>query len=499
MNELFDRLYIFEMANNHEGSLAHGLRIIDVVANLAKKYQIKAAVKLQLRELDTFIHPHYKGRQDVKHIKRFESSKLNIHDFRRLVEAIHANHLISIATPFDEPSVANCQALEIQILKLASCSATDWPLMTAMSEVKKPVIASTGGLSIPDIDHLVSFFHKRVPAFALMHCVSLYPTPSDRIHMNFLGKMKRRYPYVKIGYSGHESPENMTGVMAAVAKGAQLLERHIGIPENGYKLNGYSLDPDQADRWIWAAEQMRIVCGNDDDKHISQDEISSLRELQRGVFVKQAVSQGTSIAPDDVFFAMPCVEGQLTSGEFGQLRTQFVASQDYLAGDAVSEKTGQDPIRVVREILHDAKGLLYEAGIVLGKDYQIEISHHYGLSKFREMGCILINLVNREYCYKLLIMLPGQKHPPHLHRQKEETFYLLWGDMTVNLQDLGQVNMKPGDKLLINRGVLHDFATESGAIVAEISTHSIVGDSYYANKEIAQLDPIQRKTFVENW
>ena len=191
MNELFDRLYIFEMANNHEGSLAHGLRIIDVVANLAKKYQIKAAVKLQLRELETFIHPHYKGRQDVKHINRFESSKLNFHDFRKLVEAIHANHLVSIATPFDEPSVANCQALEIQILKLASCSATDWPLMTAMSEVKKPVIASTGGLRIPDIDHLVSFFHKRVPAFALMHCVSqsrYYPL-LNAIHLKFVRRL----------------------------------------------------------------------------------------------------------------------------------------------------------------------------------------------------------------------------------------------------------------------------------------------------------------------
>ncbi|HNB01649.1 MAG TPA: hypothetical protein PLK61_07580 [Nitrosomonas sp.] len=81
MGELFDRLYIFEMANNHEGSVAHGLKIIDVVANLAKKHQIKAAVKLQLRELETFIHPDYKQREDIKHIKRFESARLNFQDF----------------------------------------------------------------------------------------------------------------------------------------------------------------------------------------------------------------------------------------------------------------------------------------------------------------------------------------------------------------------------------------------------------------------------------
>ncbi|HNA71638.1 MAG TPA: N-acetylneuraminate synthase family protein, partial [Nitrosomonas sp.] len=499
MGELFDRLYIFEMANNHEGSVAHGLKIIDVVANLAKKHQIKAAVKLQLRELETFIHPDYKQREDIKHIKRFESARLNFQDFEELVEAIHHHHLISVATPFDESSVANCQKLGIQILKLASCSATDWPLMTAMAEVKKPIIASTGGLGISDIDHLVSFFYKRVPAFALMHCVSIYPTPNDRIHMNFLGKMIRRYPYVKVGYSGHESPENRMGVMAAVAKGAQLLERHIGVSAEGIKLNRYSLDPDQADHWVSAAEEMREICGGDDHKFIGEDEIVSLRELQRGVYVKQQVKQGTPILDDDVFFAMPCAEGQLTSGEFGQLRAKFIATQDYVPGAALYEKTEQDSIRMVREIVHDTKGLLYEAGIELGKDYQIEISHHYGLSKFREMGCVLINLINREYCYKLLIMLPGQKHPPHLHQQKEETFYLLWGDITVNLRDSGEVSMKPGDRLLIHRGILHDFMTKSGAIVAEISTHSIVGDSYYENKEIARLDPIQRKTFVESW
>lgn len=499
MSELFDRLYIFEMANNHEGSVAHGLKIINIVANLAKKYQIKAAVKLQLRELETFIHPDYKGRQDIKHIKRFESAQLDFQDLEMLVKAIHEHHLTSIATPFDEFSVANCQTLGIQILKLASCSATDWPLMSAMVEARKPIIASTGGLNISDIDHLVSFFYKRAPAFALMHCVSLYPTPNERIHMNFLGKMIRRYPYVKVGYSGHESPENGMGVAAAVAKGAQLLERHIGLPTEGVKLNSYSLDPDQADRWVSIAEEMRVVCGDGDHKFVGEDELVSLRELQRGVYVKQQVMKGAPILDDNVFFAMPCVESQLTSGEFGRLRAKFIATQDYVAGGAIYERTESDTIRVVRQILHDAKGLLFEAGIALGEDYQIEISHHYGLSRFHEVGCILINLVNREYCYKLLIMLPGQIHPSHLHQQKEETFYLLWGDITVNLQDLGKVYMKPGDKLLIHRGTLHDFATESGAIVAEISTHSIAGDSYYADKEIAQLDPIQRKTFVENW
>ena len=161
MSQLFDRLYIFEMANNHQGSLDHGLGIVDAVAKIARQNRIKAAVKLQFRDLDSFIHPDYMGRTDVKHVGRFASTRLETADFRQIVEAIRANGLISIATPFDEASVETCQNLGIQIIKVASCSATDWPLLTAIAQAHKPVIASTGGLDIYDIDNLVSFFQHR--------------------------------------------------------------------------------------------------------------------------------------------------------------------------------------------------------------------------------------------------------------------------------------------------------------------------------------------------
>jgi sialic acid synthase SpsE/mannose-6-phosphate isomerase-like protein (cupin superfamily) len=498
MNEVLDNLYVFEMANNHQGSVEHGLRIIDAVARISRKHRIKAAVKLQLRELDSFIHPDFKGREDVKHIGRFESTRLGMDDFRRFVEAMRENNLVSMATPFDEASVQGCQSLGIQILKVASCSATDWPLLTAITEARRPVAASTGGLDIYDIDNLVSFFHKRVPAFALMHCVSLYPTPNEQVHMNFLGKMIRRYPYVAVGYSGHEAPDNTDVVMAAVAKGAQLLERHIGVPTDDIKLNAYSMNPDEADAWVAAAERMRSICGPDESKHTSQEEIDSLRELERGVFAKRPLRKGETLKPEDVFFAMPREPGQLSSGQFGQLRSRYVASKDYDAGAAVFESPQQDTMRQIRGILHDAKGQLYEAGIVLGDDYTVEVSHHYGLERFRETGCILINLINREYCNKVLIMLPGQSHPHHKHKEKEETFHLLWGDLEVDLSG-ETVNMSPGDKLLVERNTMHAFSSTGGAIFAEISTRSIVGDSYYDDPAIAELDPMQRKTILESW
>jgi N-acetylneuraminate synthase len=497
MNSVLDDLYIFEMANNHQGSVSHGLAIVDAAARLARSQKIKVGVKLQFRELDSFIHSDWKGRTDVPHLPRFESTRLEIDEFREISEATRDAGLIPIATPFDEASVGTCLDLGIQVIKVASCSATDWPLLEAIACARKPVIASTGGLGIFEIDNLVSFFRKRVPCFALMHCVSLYPTPNEQMALGFMEKMIRRYPYVPVGYSGHEAPENTEVAVAAVAKGARLLERHVGVPTETIQLNGYSMNPQQMEQWVMAAERARVICG-DQSKHVSQGEVDSLLSLQRGVFAEKPLRKGQEISPGEVFFAMPCQEAQLSSGDFGHLRARFVASQDYNVGEAIYEKPRSDQISQLRGILHDAKGQIFEAGIVLGDDCSIEISHHYGLERFRQTGCILVNLVNREYAEKLIILLPSQSHPLHYHKRKEETFRLLWGDAEVG-QNGETVPLAPGDSLLIQRGDVHGFSSVGGAIVQEVSTTHIVGDSYYEDPRIRELDPMQRKTLVESW
>ena len=493
----FDGLHIFEMANNHQGSVEHGLRIIDAAAELAHRHAVPAAVKLQFRELDSFIHPDARGREDIKHIPRFESTRLDESQFRQFVHATRDAGLVTVATPFDEPSVELCLALGIDIIKVASCSATDWPLLEAIAAADRPVIASTGGLSIYEIDNLVTFLSKRVPELAVMHCVSLYPTPPEGHHLNFMARMIRRYPYVTIGYSGHEPPDNTDVVTAAVAKGAKLLERHFGVPTDQIKLNGYSMNPEQADRWMAASKSARAICGSD-DKPVGPDEAESLRQLQRGVYARRPIARGQELARDDVYFAMPCAPGQLTSGQFGQYRTRHVASRDYAADEAVHEEAQRDRLSQLRGILHDARGQLYEAGIELGEDITIEVSHHYGLEHCRETGCVLVNSINREYCNKFLIMLPGQRHPHHKHEKKEETFHVLWGDLEVHL-DEDVVHLTAGDKLLVERGQMHAFNSTHGCIFAEISTRSLRNDSYYADPKIAAMDPLERKTIVERW
>ncbi|HKM23108.1 MAG TPA: N-acetylneuraminate synthase family protein [Lachnospiraceae bacterium] len=496
---IFEDLFIFEMANSHQGSVEHGKDIIHAMGKIARKYNIKAAVKLQFRDLDTFIHPDFKDREDVKHIPRFMSTKLCYEQFEELVEAVREEGMVTMSTPFDEKCVEWCMDMGIDIIKVASCSALDWPLLAEVAATKKPLIISTGGKTMADIDKLFNFFTHRGCEFSFLHCIAEYPAPLDGLQLNFIDRMNKRYRDIVIGYSGHEAPDDNMAAMLAVAKGAKILERHVGLPTDTIKLNAYSMNPEQAEKWVEAALLAKSMCETkkDNEKYISQAELDSLRSLMRGVYAKRDIKEGEVLTTDDVFFAMPCGEKQLPSGDFKA--DKITASRSYKANEEIHEKPKANGVGVVRNAIHDAKGMLYEAGIALGNDFEVELSHHYGIPHFRQYGAIIINIINREYCKKYIIVLPGQKHPEHAHRIKEETFQLLYGDLTVEIDGKAVNHMQPGDMQTVLRGEYHAFSSVNGAIFEEVSTQHMKSDSYYREKRISDLDPMERKTFLKKW
>ncbi len=496
-HNIFEDLIIFEMANSHQGSVEHGINIIKEMGKIARKYNVKAAVKLQYRDIDTFIHPDYKGRTDVAHISRFESTKLNYDDFSRLVDAIRKEEMIAMSTPFDEAGVGWCRDQGLDIIKVASCSSMDWPLLEEIAGAQKPVIISLGGKSISDVDKIYNFFSHRNCQFAFMHCVAEYPVPEERIQLDFMDVLKKRYPGMVIGYSGHENPEDKCIPMMAVAKGAKILERHVGLPTETIKLNSYSMNPHQADEWVKTIVTARNMCTlkKDNKKYISQEEKESLRSLMRGCYAKRKISAGEQLTRENVFFAMPCMENQLTSGEFQEGMT---ASRDYDYNAEIHEVRNITDVGLAREVIHEAKGLLLESGIKIGDNYEVELSHHYGIKHFRQTGATIINIINREYCKKLIIVLPGQNHPNHFHKVKEETFQLLYGELDIVIDGVER-HMYAGDIQTVLRNQMHAFSSNVGAIFEEISTTHIKGDSYYEDKMIAGKDPMERKTVISFW
>jgi N-acetylneuraminate synthase len=495
MSKLFNNLVIFEMANNHQGSIEHGLKIIEYLGEISKKYTLNTAIKLQYRNLDSIIHPDYKDRTDVKHIPRFISTRLMPDQFYTFVCAIREAGMHTMCTPFDEPSVDLCIDHGIEILKVASCSATDWPLLEKVAAAQKPVVISTGGKTFPEIDNIYNFMVHRNVDFSLLHCVGLYPVLSENIQLNCIDRMKYRYPKIPIGYSGHEEPSDFSVVQMAVAKGAQIFERHIGLATDSIKLNAYSTDVRNIDRWVESIQKALKICGDASVKNIPKEELVSMNELARGCYASIPIVKGEALTSDKVFFAMPCSSGQTTSGMF---MDGMVASKDYNPGEAVFEKRSVTLANDIRSLIHDVKGMLYEARVILSNDFELELSHHYGLEHFRHFGASIVNVINREYCKKLIVVLPGQKHPVHFHNIKEESFQVIYGTLILTLNGVTK-EVNSGDVITVERGAQHAFTSVHGCIFEEISTTHVMNDSYYTDSTIAKKDVMERKTILKEW
>ncbi len=95
-------------------------------------------------------------------------------------------------------------------------------------------------------------------------------------------------------------------------------------------------------------------------------------------------------------------------------------------------------------------------------------------------------------------MLPGQKHPVHYHKSKEESFQILSGILTLTLDGVTK-DLYPGDLVTVKRNSPHAFSSDTGCVFEEISTTHIKNDSYYEDPSIMSIDIIKRKTKVELW
>ena len=86
-------LFIYDLANNHQGDIEHASNIVREVARVNNAAGVRGALKFQFRQLDTFIHPDFKDRMDMKYVKRFQETRFPMESFAKLAELIRQNGL----------------------------------------------------------------------------------------------------------------------------------------------------------------------------------------------------------------------------------------------------------------------------------------------------------------------------------------------------------------------------------------------------------------------
>ena len=320
-NSIFHNLFVLELANNHLGKLDRGLKIINDFSRIVRFNNIKAAIKLQFRDVRSFIHSDFKGDKSNRYIKKTEETKLTESDFNKMVKEIINVGCIPMATPFDESSVDLCVKFEMPIIKIASSDVNDWSLLEKIASTGKPVITSTGGANEKNIDDLVLFFENRNIPLAINHCVSIYPSEDSELELNQIDYLKNRYPGHIIGLSTHEYNDWHSSMLISYAKGARTWERHIDIDYENIPVSKYCSLPQQCDIWFKAFNKAREMCGgNQDSKRvILKKEIEYLDKLVRGIYCKKNLDAGyifsSKTFANDFYLAIPLLKGQLSHKE----------------------------------------------------------------------------------------------------------------------------------------------------------------------------------------
>lgn len=118
--------------------------------------------------------------------------------------------------------------------KVASAMATNLEFCEEVAKLGKHTFISTAGCDWGDVIELGYLFRNNNTPFTWMHCVGLYPCPTNLLNMNVISEFKNTLGVSEnsVGYSGHSSGI-MDGVIAAIL-GASAIEKHITLDRTMY-------------------------------------------------------------------------------------------------------------------------------------------------------------------------------------------------------------------------------------------------------------------------
>ncbi len=152
--------------------------------------------------------------------------------------------MILFSTPFDRTAVDFLEGIGNPIYKIASFEAYDYPLIRYAAQRHKPMIISVGLSTLGEIERAVMACKEAGnDDITILKCTSEYPAPPEDMNLLTITDLIRRLSPlgVKVGLSDHSLSNE--GVVAAVALGAMVIEKHFTIDRGlGGPDSGFSLD-----------------------------------------------------------------------------------------------------------------------------------------------------------------------------------------------------------------------------------------------------------------
>lgn len=295
---------IAELGVNHDGSVKRALELVRIAASCgadAVKLQVFRAVNLLNVASD--LAEYQKGcTSDTNPIDLLRRYELTTAELRQIVKEIVTLKMIPLATPFSPADMEAVESLRVPAIKIASPDLVNLPLLQCAARLNKPMLVSTGAADMDEVSTTVDWLREWDIEFALLHCVSAYPTPAAQAHLRWIGELAAKF-HVPVGYSDHTT-ETGCGAMA-VAGGACIIERHLTYDRSARGPDhSASSDPTQFQRYVKLIRDAEVLRGQP-GKHVLEIEADVRKVSRQSLVLRHTLAAGAVLREEDLTVQRP--------------------------------------------------------------------------------------------------------------------------------------------------------------------------------------------------
>ncbi|HBA86059.1 MAG TPA: acetylneuraminic acid synthetase [Verrucomicrobia bacterium] len=285
---------IAEIGINHNGSVERAYRLVKAAADAGAdcaKFQMRHMEALYRNSGEASGHGEDLGAQyTLNLLSRFQ---LPVEDMLGLFDYTRSLGLAVLCTPWEARSLEVLEEYRMEAYKVASADLTNHPLLEALARTYKPLLLSTGMADEDEIRQAADLLQRHGTVYVMLHCNSTYPAPFKDVNLNYLPRLSE-LAQCPVGYSGHERGIHVA--MAAVAKGACVIEKHItedrSLEGSDHRV---SLLPAEFAEMVAGIRGVEEAMGSDKRRTISQGEMMNRVTLAKSLVASRDLTAGEVI------------------------------------------------------------------------------------------------------------------------------------------------------------------------------------------------------------
>lgn len=297
---------IAEMGVNHDGSLAKAKKLIDAACFAGADF-----VKFQTFTAEEFMADkkqiyQYKVRGKIKRESMYDMFKrleLPYAWHKELKQYCQKKNIGFLSTPCDCRAVDLLDKLKVKAFKISSEDLINIPLLKYVAQKKKVVICSTGMADQKEIEIAVRLFKRHQnKKLILMHCTSIYPTPSDEVNLLRMQQLAKTHN-VLTGFSDHT--QGNEAALGAVYLGAVLIEKHFTLSKKSSGPDhAFSIEPKELKNLIKEIRYAEKLKGTGEIKETKTEKKERLK-FRRSIVANADYPAGTKIQDKHLTFKRP--------------------------------------------------------------------------------------------------------------------------------------------------------------------------------------------------